>query len=127
VTSDVPEVPKVPEKPASSSEGGRSRATSMEERAQMPIPRHVSWRSVGAGVASIGTPIGVAMLHPLLGEVMAVIEFVVLLLIVPGTALFGSQILSERAFRLLRWLGNRPEPPGPSDQGRARVADRQRR
>lgn len=97
------------------------------ERAQMPITRQVSWRSVGAGVASIGTPLGVAMLHPLLGAVMAVIEFVVLLLVVPGTALFGSQILSERAFRLLRWLGNRPEPPGPSDQLQARVADRQRR
>jgi hypothetical protein len=64
----------------------------------MPVPRHVPWRSVGVGVASIGTPIGVALLHPLLGEVMAVIEFVVLLLIVPGTALFGSQTLSERAF-----------------------------
>jgi hypothetical protein len=97
------------------------------ERAQMPIPRHVSWRSVGAGVASIGTPLGVAMVDPLLGELMAVMEFVVLLLIVPGTALFGSQILSERAFRLLRWLGNRPEPPGPTDQRRGQVANRQRR
>jgi hypothetical protein len=58
---------------------------------------------------------------------MAVIEFVVLLLIVPGTALFGSKILSERAFRLLRWLGNRPEPPGPGEQRRAQVTDRQRR
>jgi hypothetical protein len=87
----------------------------------------VSWRSVGAGVASIGTPLGVAMVNPLLGEVMALIEFVVLLLIVPGTALFGSKVLSERAFRLLRWLGNRPEPPGPSDQRRAQVAHRRRR
>ena len=90
-------------------------------------PRGAPWRTVGVGVASIGTPLGIAMLHPLLGEVMAVIEFVVFLLIVPGTALFGSQTLSERAFRLLRWLGNRPEPPGPSDQVRARATDRQRR
>lgn len=35
-------------------------------------------------------------------------------LTVLGTALFGSETLSERAFRLLRWLGNRPEPPGPA-------------
>jgi len=26
-----------------------------------------------------------------------------------ATALFGSQALSERAFRLLRWFGNRPQ------------------
>jgi hypothetical protein len=97
------------------------------ERAQVPMPRRVSWQSVGAGVASIGTPIGVGILHPLLGEVMATIEFAVLLLIVPGTALYGSHTLSERAFRLLRLLGNRPEPPGPSDQGRARAAGRGRR
>ena len=69
----------------------------------------------------------IAGLHPLLGEVMAMIEFVVLLLIVPGTALYGSHTLSERAFRLLRLLGNRPEPPGPSDQGRARAAGRRQR
>ncbi|WP_179282632.1 hypothetical protein [Streptosporangium subroseum] len=28
-----------------------------------------------------------------------------------GTALFGSDRLSERAFRLLRWATDRPEPP----------------
>jgi hypothetical protein len=44
------------------------------------------------------------------GEIIAVVEVVVALTIT-GTALFGSQALSERAFRLLRWLGNRPEPP----------------
>ena len=49
------------------------------------------------------------MLHPVLGQVIAVSEAVVVLTII-GTALFGSQTLSERAFRLLRWLGNRPEP-----------------
>jgi hypothetical protein len=27
---------------------------------------------------------------------------------------FGSQAVSERAFRLLRWFGNRPEPPAPN-------------
>ena len=30
-----------------------------------------------------------------------------------GTALFGSRELSERAFRLLRWVANGPEPPTP--------------
>jgi hypothetical protein len=66
---------------------------------------------VGTGVASLGTPVGIGVLHPVLGEVIAVIEVVVVLTII-GTALFGSPALSERAFRLLRWIGNRPEPPG---------------
>jgi hypothetical protein len=52
------------------------------------------------------------MLHPLLGTAIAGIEVVVVLTII-ATALFGSRALSERAFRLLRWFGNRPEPPGP--------------
>jgi len=47
------------------------------------------------------------------GEVIAIVEVVVVLAII-GTILFGSLALSERAFRLLRWIGNRPEPPGPA-------------
>lgn len=78
------------------------------------MPGRVPWRSVGTGVVSVGTPLGAAVLRPLLGEVMTAVELVVILTVL-GTALFGSQTLSERAFRLLRWLGNRPEPPGPSD------------
>jgi len=50
-----------------------------------------------------------------LGEIIAVIEVVGALTII-GTALFGSPALSERAFRLLRWIGNRPEPPGPAPE-----------
>jgi hypothetical protein len=38
----------------------------------------------------------------------------VVMLTIIGTALFGNSALSERAFRLLRWLGNRAEPPGPT-------------
>jgi hypothetical protein len=53
------------------------------------------------------------MLNPLLGEVIAITEIVVALTVI-GVALFGSQALSERAFRLLRWFGNRPEPPAPA-------------
>jgi hypothetical protein len=84
--------------------------------AQVAMQGRVSWRSIGAGMVSVGTPLGISLLHPLLGEVLAVVELVIILTVL-GTALFGSQTLSERAFRLLRWLGNRPEPPGPS--GRA--------
>jgi hypothetical protein len=57
--------------------------------------------------------VGIGMLHPLLGEVIAITEIVVALTVI-AVALFGSKTLSERAFRLLRWFGNRPEPPAPN-------------
>jgi len=47
-----------------------------------------------------------------LGEVIAIIEVAVALTII-GIALFGSPALSERAFRLLRWIRDRPEPQAP--------------
>ena len=68
---------------------------------------------MGTGVASLGTAVGIGMLHPILGEAFALIEVAVALTIT-GTALFGSSILSDRAFRLLRWIGNRPDPPEPA-------------
>ena len=46
------------------------------------------------------------MLHPLLGEIIAITEIVVALTVI-AVALFGSKVLSERAFRFLRWFGNR--------------------
>jgi hypothetical protein len=72
----------------------------------------VSWRPAVTGAASLGGAVGIGMLHPLLGEVIAITEIVVALTVI-AVALFGSKTLSERAFRLLRWFGNRPEPPAP--------------
>ena len=74
------------------------------------MPGRFPWRSVGAGVVSVGTPLCAAVLRPFLGEVMMVVELGMFLTVL-GTALFGSETLSERAFRLLRWLGNRPNHP----------------
>jgi hypothetical protein len=62
------------------------------------------------GDGFIGTPVGMGILHPILGEATVITEVTVVLTII-GVALFGSTVLSERAFRLLRWIGNRPEPP----------------
>lgn len=73
----------------------------------------VPWRPAVTGVASLGTPLGIGQLHPLLGEVIAIAEIVVVLTVI-AVALFGSKTLSERAFRLLRWFANRPEPPAPN-------------
>jgi hypothetical protein len=57
---------------------------------------------------------GIGLLRrPMLGEVIAIAEVAVAMTVV-GVALFGSKVLSERTFRLLRWFGNRPEPPAPS-------------
>ncbi len=77
------------------------------------LPSSPPWRAVGVGIASFGTPVGIGVAHLGLGEIVAAVE-VVAALTITGTALFGSAALSERAFRLLRWLGNRPEPPSPA-------------
>lgn len=70
------------------------------------------WRTAGIGLTSLGTPICIGVANPVLGSIAFVTELAVALTII-GTALFGSQALSDRAFRLLRWIANRPEPPAP--------------
>lgn len=74
--------------------------------------RERGWHLLAVSTGSLAPPIVLGALHPVSGEAFAGAELLVLLTII-GTALFGSQVLSERAFRLLRWLGNRPEPPQP--------------
>ena len=54
----------------------------------------------------------IGMVNSLLGEIIAVTE-VAMVITVIAVALFGSKTLSERAFRLLRWLSNRAEPAAP--------------
>lgn len=74
--------------------------------------RRAPLRIAGVCLASLGTPIGVGVAARLPGEIATVIELAVALTII-GTAIFGSHARSERAFRLLRWIANCPEPPGP--------------
>jgi hypothetical protein len=62
------------------------------------------------------------MVHPAIGVAVAALELAVALTVI-ATALFGSPELSERAFRLLRWTANRPEPSG-SPPGTQRHAER---
>jgi hypothetical protein len=50
------------------------------------------------------------LVGPGLAAVFALVE-VGLGLVVVGTALFGSETASERAFRLLRWVADRPPSP----------------
>jgi hypothetical protein len=72
----------------------------------------VSWRPVGAATAVLGATVGAGTFYPILGWVIALIAVIVMVTVI-GTALFGSHTFSERAFRLLRWFGNRPEPAAP--------------
>jgi hypothetical protein len=74
-----------------------------------PKRERVPWRTAGTGIASLGTPAVIWMVCPVLGVVIAAVEAATMLTVI-GAALFGTQARSERAFRLLRWLGNRPEP-----------------
>jgi hypothetical protein len=83
---------------------------------KIDVRERLPWRSVAASVTTLGTPVGIGVLNPTLGEIVAIIEFLAALTII-ATALFGSPDLSDRAFRLLRWIGNRPEPPAPEASG----------
>jgi hypothetical protein len=51
-------------------------------------------------------------LHPALGAAVFFIELALAAMIL-STALFGAKEYSERGFRLLRWIGDRPEPKAP--------------
>src|SRR5262249_49931452 len=102
--------PHPPRVGALSSDDGADRANAPELR--LPLRERIPWRPVGTSIATLGIPVCLAVVNPTLAGASAVTELVVALVII-ATALFGSSILSERAFRLLRWIGNRPEPPAP--------------
>ena len=79
-----------------------------------PHPSPLRRRPLGVGMTSVGVPACIGALHPLFGEILAGAELAVILaviLTVIGTSLYGSDVLSERGFRLLRWFKDRPEPP----------------
>ena len=61
-------------------------------------------------------------MHPALGVAVFLTELAVSLIIL-GTALFGAKEYSERAFRLLRWIADRPEPDAPPDNTAGQVID----
>jgi hypothetical protein len=81
-----------------------------------PDGGRVPWRAAGFGIASLGAPVGIGAADHLLGSAVFALELTAALTII-GTALFGSQLISERAFRVLRWIADRPEPPAPTAYG----------
>jgi hypothetical protein len=85
------------------------------------------WRALGLGSSAIGGIATAYYSHPLVG--LAIVICVASVAVIIGTALFGSSTRSDRAFRLLRWLTNRPEPAAPPTAiaRAARGSDRRQR
>jgi hypothetical protein len=83
-----------------------------ESRSRPPAP----WRALGTGAGVLGSEGLAGYLHPALGEVLAAADVIAPLAIAVAllaAILRGSSQTCERVFRLLRWIANRPEPPGP--------------
>lgn len=76
----------------------------------------MSVRPLAVVGGAVATPAGIAFADPTLGEALAAGEGGLAALILLS-ALFGSARVSERAFRLLRWIANRPEPESPKSDG----------
>jgi hypothetical protein len=73
-----------------------------------------AWRSLGLAGAGLGADAGLAVFSRDLGAVLALAEvagLTIIALTILIAVLRGSDNTCERAFRLLRWLANRPEPP----------------
>ncbi|MFD0692380.1 hypothetical protein [Actinomadura fibrosa] len=74
--------------------------------------RRSSLRTATLTVGAVGAPALGYLVNPTPAVAEAVIEILVGLLII-FIILFGSDARAERAFRLLRMITNRSEPPGP--------------
>jgi hypothetical protein len=71
-------------------------------------------RAMSLAGAGLGADAGLAIFSRELGAILVLTEvavFAVIALTILTAVLRGSDNTCERAFRLLRWLANRPEPP----------------
>src|SRR5215468_6244842 len=71
--------------------------------------------ALGTG-AGVGTELMLSYHHQALETISVVCDIglpALLILVIVGIILFGSEARQERAFRLLRWLADKPEPPSP--------------
>src|SRR5712691_6481196 len=78
-------------------------------------------RVLGASAGVLGGEGLAAYLDPALGEALAAADVIVPLaiaLVLLIAILRGSGQTCERAFRLLRWIANRAEPPAPGARPR---------
>ncbi len=70
-------------------------------------------RAIGLGAGPVAAPFIAVALQPVLGAAVLAGEMI-LVLVVLGIVVYGTQDQAERAFRLLRWLRSQPEPPAPT-------------
>lgn len=110
-----------PQSAAQPSDHGDVQATDAD-RGVPNVQKRLPRRSVAASVTALGAAVSIGALNPMLPEIAAMIALVVALTIL-GTALFGNTDFSDRAFRLLRWIRNRPEPPAPEVNNAGRRTD----
>jgi hypothetical protein len=85
--------------------------------------RRSAARSATLALGSVGSPAALYLVHyPTAAFVVAASEAsmaVVYSSVIFFAVLFGSQTVCDRAFRLLRWIRDKPEPaepPGPTPQ-----------
>ena len=74
-------------------------------------PARACWLALPA---SLGAEASLAYFSRTLGAIVTLTEVAgttVIVLVLLGVVLFGSKDTCERAFRLMRWAANRPEPP----------------
>lgn len=83
----------------------------------MPRPGRPGLRQCTAGLGAIGVPSIACVAHSLLATVLVSTEAIGALAVL-AAALIGSPTVSARAFRLLRWIADRPEPAAPPRGGR---------
>lgn len=89
--------------------GGPAPSSKSERSSTIRLP---SWRALGLGSSAIGGIATVYCAYPIAGLAIVSCQAAVALIII-AAALFGSATTSGRAFRLLRWLANSPEPDAP--------------
>ncbi|TYB48239.1 hypothetical protein [Actinomadura chibensis] len=80
--------------------------TPTKSAAGVPSSRGASF---GLAATILAVPTGVALIYPDLAAILASAELTLLLVILLA-AVFAPDTISERAFRLLRWMTGRPEP-----------------
>jgi hypothetical protein len=70
--------------------------------------------SFGLATSLLSVPGAVAFLNPGLAVFLFTAELTIVLLVL-AAAVFSPRTTSERAFRLLRWMTDKPEPDPPSN------------
>jgi hypothetical protein len=95
----------------------KTHASGTPERAPALLSRN-SWLLIPT---VMGVDAGLTYMSRDLGVILTLAEgatATIIVLILVLTVLYGSDSTCERAFRLLRWIVNRPEPPPGACRGR---------